>query len=91
MNVEHVASKSSWGEDLADQMMVDNWHQCLLEEGNPLNKQVLWEKHNNRLDKTDNILLSVETQCDWLREIRFFDVDCYFKLFEFAVFGGRRA
>jgi hypothetical protein len=26
----------------------------------------------------------------WLREIGYVDVDCYFKSFEFAVFGGRR-
>ncbi|HMQ52517.1 MAG TPA: class I SAM-dependent methyltransferase, partial [Anaerolineae bacterium] len=31
-----------------------------------------------------------ETQCAWLRQLGFADVDCYFKIFELAVFGGRR-
>ena len=29
-------------------------------------------------------------QCAWLRDIGFTDVDCYLKVFELAVFGGRR-
>ena len=37
-----------------------------------------------------NILAPVEVQCQWLREIGFTDVDCYLKMFEVAVFGGRR-
>jgi tRNA (cmo5U34)-methyltransferase len=43
-----------------------------------------------RPDKSANILASVEDQCTWLRTIGFLDVDCYFKVFELAVFGGRR-
>ncbi len=38
----------------------------------------------------ENILALVEDQCDWLREIGFSDVDCFFKLFEVAIFGGRK-
>jgi tRNA (cmo5U34)-methyltransferase len=30
----------------------------------------------------------VEAQCGWLREIGFTDVDCYYKSWRFAVFGG---
>jgi hypothetical protein len=44
----------------------------------------------HREDKHSNILASVEDQCGWLGEIGFADVDCYFKLFELTVFGGRR-
>ena len=44
----------------------------------------------NRPDKDANILLSVNTQCDWLREIGYEEVDCYFRIYELAVFGGRR-
>jgi trans-aconitate methyltransferase len=44
----------------------------------------------NRADRTENILTPVEEQCRWLRQIGFRDVDCFFKLFELALFGGRR-
>lgn len=37
-----------------------------------------------------NILLDVETQLKWLREIGFQDVDCSWKWLELCLFGGRR-
>jgi tRNA (cmo5U34)-methyltransferase len=37
-----------------------------------------------------NILMAVETQLDWLREIGFEDVDCYWKWLELSLFGGSR-
>ena len=43
-----------------------------------------------RHDKDANIVTSAAQQCAWLREIGFSDVDCYFKVFELAIFGGRR-
>jgi len=50
----------------------------------------LAQEFYNRPDKEANILAPVELQCNWLRKIGFEDVDCYFKIFELAVFGGRR-
>jgi ubiquinone/menaquinone biosynthesis C-methylase UbiE len=41
-------------------------------------------------DKKENIPAPVEKQCRWLRDIGFQDVDCFFKAFELALFGGRR-
>jgi tRNA (cmo5U34)-methyltransferase len=35
-----------------------------------------------------NQLARVEAQCEWLRQIGFGDVDCYWKWLELAVFGG---
>jgi hypothetical protein len=35
-----------------------------------------------------NILALVEDQCRWLRQIGFRDVDCFWKYFELAIFGG---
>jgi tRNA (cmo5U34)-methyltransferase len=40
-------------------------------------------------DKKENIPAPVEAQCQWLRDIGFQDVDCFFKTFELALFGGR--
>jgi hypothetical protein len=41
-------------------------------------------------DKKENIPAPVEKQCQWLRDIGFQDVDCFFKTFELALFGGRK-
>ena len=49
------------------------------------------ENYYQRPDKKENILAHVDTQCQWLRDIGFQDVDCFFKVFELALFGGRKA
>ena len=38
-----------------------------------------------------NILLDVQTQLEWLSQIGYHDVDCYWKWLELALFGGVRA
>ena len=43
-----------------------------------------------RPDRAANILAPVEEQCRWLGEIGFQEVDCYWKYFELAIFGGVR-
>ena len=43
-----------------------------------------------RPDKAANILAPVDEQCRWLREIGYEDVDCYLRILELAVFGGRK-
>ena len=43
-----------------------------------------------RPGRAANILASVEEQCRWLHEIGFQDVDCFWKYFELAIFGGFR-
>ena len=40
-------------------------------------------------DDHSNLLLGLETQLNWLRELRFEDVDCHWKWREMALFGGR--
>lgn len=54
-------------------------------------RQQVDEEFYSRPDKAANILAPVENQCSWLREIGFVHVDCYFKLFELALFGGIKA
>ena len=49
------------------------------------------DEYVRRPDRVENIVTLVEEQCAWLREIGYQDVDCYFKLLELAVFGGRKA
>ena len=42
------------------------------------------------VDKDEDQLAPIEAQCEWLREIGFKDVDCFFKHFEIGLFGGRK-
>jgi hypothetical protein len=48
------------------------------------------QQYYSRADKKANILTLVETQCEWLRNICFVDVDCFMKIFELGLFGGIR-
>jgi len=91
LNLEHVSSATPSGEALFDSFFVDHlvrFHR----DANP-NKtgSEIEEAYYQRPDKKENILAPVETQCDWLRQIGFQDVDCFFKIFELALFGGRKA
>lgn len=88
INMEHVASTSKLGNSLFNELTVDTQHAKLTKEGKNQNKTDLMKEHLNRPDQLENILLPVTTQCDWLKEIGYIDVDCYFKCFEFAVYAG---
>jgi trans-aconitate methyltransferase len=90
LNLEHVASATRAGEELFDDFFVDNLYQFHRGMEPQVDRAAIVEKYYNRPDKKENILARVETQCDWLREIGFVDVDCFFKTFELALFGGRK-
>jgi tRNA (cmo5U34)-methyltransferase len=85
VNVEHVASPSERVEALFDALYVDHQAAVLQRPGEQAAAQ-----HHGRPDKADNILALVETQLQWLREIGFENVDCFFKWLELAVFGGTK-
>lgn len=90
VNVEHVASSSPWIESISDDLMIDSLHAFHASGDAPKSREQVADEFVHRPDKAANILAPVEAQCAWLREIGFADVDCYFKAFELAVFGGRR-
>ena len=52
--------------------------------------ELIESDYYDRPDKEANILLDVETQVGWLKEIGFDHADTYFKVFELALFGGRK-
>lgn len=90
LNMEHVASGSRWGESLSDELMVDSLY-AFHRQGDPQRGRAqVAQEFYHRPDKAANILAAVELQCEWLRAIGFADVDCFFKVFELAVFGGRK-
>ena len=90
INVEHVASASNWVESVWDNYFVDALHDFSRKQGSAKSREEIAKEFYDRPDKEANILAPVETQCEWLRALGFQDVDCYFKIFELAVFGGRR-
>jgi SAM-dependent methyltransferase len=90
LNLEHVASRSRWGEELFDDYFVDALTAYHARSGGGKTRAEIVAEYMNRADKAANQLAPVEVQCDWLRELGYVEVDCYFKAFELALFGGRR-
>ena len=90
LNLEHVASVTAAGEKLFDDFFVDHLHEFHREADPEVKREAIVGEYYNRPDKKENILASVEDQCQWLRQIGFIDVDCFFKVFELALFGGRK-
>ncbi|MBI5558891.1 MAG: class I SAM-dependent methyltransferase [Deltaproteobacteria bacterium] len=91
LNLEHVSSATPAAGALFDSFFVD--HLLRFHQGTTPGKtrQEIEQAYYQRPDKKENILAPVDTQCQWLRGIGFQDVDCFFKVFELALFGGRKA
>lgn len=90
LNLEHVASPTPTVEALFEDHFVDHLYAYHRRNGNRQSREELARTYYARQDKEENILAPVEEQCDWLRRIGYEDVDCFFKCFELALFGGRR-
>ena len=90
LNIEHVASATTWIEEISDNLLVDSLYEFHTSRGSEKDRDQVAHEFVHRPDKAANILAPVDVQCDWLRGVGFEDVDCYFKVFELAVFGGRR-
>lgn len=83
INIEHTASATPELENLYDELFIDH-----LASYNKREHQDVAKEYYARPDKEDNILEKVDIQLNWLRDIGFNHVDCYFKWMELAVFGG---
>jgi SAM-dependent methyltransferase len=90
LNLEHVASLTPAGERLFDEFFIDHLHQFHDRTSPEKSREDVADTYYRRPDKQENILAPVEVQCQWLRHIGFTDVDCFFKTFELALFGGRK-
>jgi len=90
LNLEHVASATPNVESLFDNYFIDHLHRFHQATGATKTRDEIAQDFYNRPDKEENILATVPDQCEWLRNIGFTDVDCYFKVFELALFGGRK-
>ena len=90
VNVEHVASPAPWLGRVFDDLMVDALFDFQRRADASRTREEVAAAYDRRPDKAANILAPVEEQCAWLRACGFADVDCFCKLFELAVFGGRK-
>jgi ubiquinone/menaquinone biosynthesis C-methylase UbiE len=90
LNLEHVSSATVWISSLFHEYFVDSLFDVHRRKRGGMTRDQVAQQYYCRDDKAANILAPVETQCEWLRNIGFKDVDCYFKIFELALFGGRR-
>ncbi len=90
VNIEHVASPTPWIAAINDERFVDSLFAFHGRRQTGKSRAEVASEFYYRPDKAANILAPLGIQCAWLREIGFGDVDCFFKIFELAVFGGRR-
>jgi len=90
LNLEHVASPTPWVSELFESSFIDHLVAYNRAQGESRSRDDLSREWFERREKELNILAPVETQLHWLRELGYADVDCYFKLYELALFGGRR-
>jgi SAM-dependent methyltransferase len=91
LNLEHAQSATPAGEALFDSFFVDHLWRFHNDTTPGKTRAEIEEAYHRRPDKNENLLAPVETQCQWLRAMGFGDVDCFFKVFELALFGGRKA
>jgi tRNA (cmo5U34)-methyltransferase len=90
LNLEHVASQTTAGKQLFDEFFIDQLYDFHHSANPEETRQNVAENFYHRPDKIENILAPLDVQCDWLRTIGFEDVDCFCKVFELALFGGRK-
>ena len=90
VNAEHVASAAPRIEEMFNDAMAEHLFERRRERGEQVTLAEVKRDLLERPDRAANILALVEDQCAWLRELGFRDVDCYWKYFELAIFGGVR-
>ena len=91
LNLEHVSSATTRLKSVFDDYFVDSLYEHLRSLDKKLTRRKVGKKYYNNQLREANILAPVEKQCRWLRETGFMDVDCYFKIFELALFGGMKS
>lgn len=90
INIEHIAPAARLATDLFNNQIVEGYFRIEQRRGGTRTREEMASVFMNRPDKEANKLLSVDVQCTWLREIGYQDVDCYFRIYELAVFAGRK-
>lgn len=69
--------------------MVDALYRHRHRQDATITREQVSDEFIGRVEREADKLSPVCDQCEWLRALGFVDVDCFFKSFELAVFGGR--
>jgi len=85
LNWEHVET-AGLAEGLFDEFFRERLLEAEREREDPRSTEEVLRSYDDAAD--EDILCDPETQCGWLREIGFEQVDTYFKLPGLAIFGG---
>ena len=90
VNVEHIAPATGLVTEMFESHIIEAKIADEMRTGGPKTRAEIEKAFHNRPDKEANLLTSIETQCAWLREIGYEDVDCYFRIYSLAVLAGHR-
>ena len=90
VNVEHIAPAAELVTEMFESHIIEARVAEEIRTGGPQTREQIAAAFHARQDKQLNKLLPVETQCRWLTELGYTDVDCYFRIYSLAVFAGRR-
>ena len=90
LNLEQVASATAGIAEVYHEYLIDCLYAFYRQSDPDRSRQEVADGFYSSPARKENILASVDIQCGWLREIGFQDVDCFFKVFEHAMFGGRK-
>ena len=90
VNIEHIAPAAPLATDLFNNHIIDGYYSIEQRSGGTRTREEMASVFINRPDKEANKLLSIDVQCEWLCETGYEEVDCYFRIYELAVFAGRK-
>lgn len=90
VNVEHVLSASPELNGAFDRLMIEALMNGEPQPVSPHRAAQITDEFHQRQDRDVNILAPLGDQLNWLTDLGFEGVDCYFKYFELAIFGGRK-
>lgn len=90
LNLEHVQPGTQTLSEISDLLFIEGMVAQEQRSGGLRSREQLAQDYRSRQDKDANILAPLDQQCAWLRDLGFENVDCYFKMFELALFGGQK-
>lgn len=90
INFEHVASATRWTQSVLDDYMIDAIFGEELRDQKPRPRVEVAREYYERVSREGEAHAPLEVQCDWLRDIGFESVECFFKFHELAMFGGQK-